>query len=100
MRALFGCGTPRGARGASKAFLFVVQTDVALVIALVAEFDGERAMLLIVFTPEGADRPGWKPTSSPSCYGKVGPLPGVAVADGIVAASFGQQLQQEQKHVR
>jgi transposase len=58
MRALFGCGTPRGARGASKAFLFVVQTDVALVIALVAEFDGERAMLLIVFTPEGADRPG------------------------------------------
>src|SRR3546814_13089227 len=27
MRALFGCGTPRGARGASKAFLFVVQTD-------------------------------------------------------------------------
>src|SRR3546814_3567666 len=43
MRALFGCGTPRGARGASKAFLFVVQNDVALVIALVAEFDGERS---------------------------------------------------------
>src|SRR3546814_1331015 len=55
MRALFGCGTPRGARGASKAFLFVVQTDVALVIALVAEFDGERAMLLIVFTPERSE---------------------------------------------
>ena len=54
MRALFGCGTPKGPRGASKAFLFVVQTDVALVIALIAELDGERAMLLIVFAPEGA----------------------------------------------
>jgi hypothetical protein len=47
--------------------LFVVQTDVALVIALIAEFDGERAMLLIVFAPDGAPhRPGQKPTSSPS----------------------------------
>ena len=54
MRVLFGCGTPKGASGASKTFLFVVQTDVALVIALIAEFDGERAMLLIVFAPEGA----------------------------------------------
>ncbi|SCW33432.1 hypothetical protein SAMN02927924_00001, partial [Sphingobium faniae] len=54
MRALFGCGTPRGASGVSKAYLFVVQTDVALVIALIAEFDGESAMLLIVLAPEGA----------------------------------------------
>lgn len=37
MRALFGCGTPKGASGASKAFLFVVQTDVALVIALTVD---------------------------------------------------------------
>ena len=56
MRALFGSGTPKGTRGASRAFLFVVQTDVALVIALIAEFDGERIMLLIVFAPEGASR--------------------------------------------
>lgn len=54
MRALFGCGTPRGARGVSKAYLFVVQTDGALIIALIAEFDGESAMLLIVLAPEGA----------------------------------------------
>lgn len=53
MRALFGSGTPKGATGASRAFLFVVQTDVALVIALIAEFNGESAMLLIVLAPEG-----------------------------------------------
>src|SRR3546814_15782259 len=54
MRSLFGCGTPRRARGASKAFLFVVQTDVRLVIALVPAFDGDRALIPIDFPPPGA----------------------------------------------
>ena len=54
MRALFGCGTPREAASASRAALFVVQTDAVLLLALVGECDGERGMLLIAFTPDDA----------------------------------------------
>jgi transposase len=53
MRALFGCGTPREAASASRAVLFVLQTDAMLLLAFIGEFDGERAMLLIVFSPDG-----------------------------------------------
>ena len=53
MRALFGCGTPREAASASRAALFVVQTDAVLLLAVVGECDGERGMLLIAFTPDG-----------------------------------------------
>lgn len=52
MRALFGCGTPREAAGASQAFLFVVQTDSALLLAFVAQSAGESGTFLIVLTPE------------------------------------------------
>jgi transposase len=54
MRALFGCGTPREAAGGSRAVLFVVQADATLLLAFLGEFDGERGMLLIVFTPNDA----------------------------------------------
>ena len=53
MRALFGCGTPREAASASRAVLFVLQTDAMLLLALVGERDGERGMLLIAVTPDG-----------------------------------------------
>lgn len=52
MRALFGCGTPREAASASRAVLSVLRADAMLLLALVGEFDGERGMLLIVFTPD------------------------------------------------
>jgi transposase len=52
MRALFGCGTPREAASASRAVLFVLQTEAMLLLALVGECDGERGMLLIAFTPD------------------------------------------------
>jgi transposase len=52
MRALFGCGTPRQAAGASQAFLFVIQTDSALLMAFVAQSAGESGAFLIVLTPE------------------------------------------------
>lgn len=47
MRALFGCGTPREAAGASQAFLFVVQNQSALILTFVAEAAGETGALLI-----------------------------------------------------
>ncbi len=47
MRALFGCGTPREAAGASQAFLFVVQTQSALLLAFVAAAAGETGALLM-----------------------------------------------------
>jgi hypothetical protein len=53
MRALFGCGTPREAAGASQAVLFVLQTDAMLLLAVIGELDGERGMLLIAFTHDG-----------------------------------------------
>jgi transposase len=52
MRALFGCGTPREAAGISQAFLFVVQSDSALLLAFVAQSAGESGAFLIVLTPE------------------------------------------------
>jgi transposase len=52
MRALFGCGTPRQAAGASQAFLFVIQTDSALLMAFVAQSAGKSSAFLIVLTPE------------------------------------------------
>lgn len=48
MRALFGCGTPREAAGASRAVLFVLQADATLLLAFIGELDDERGMLLIV----------------------------------------------------
>jgi transposase len=52
MRALFGCGTPRADAGAKNALLFIIQTDATLVIAGLADIDGEVAMLVIVVAPE------------------------------------------------
>ena len=52
MRALFGQGTPREAASARNALLFVVQTDAALVIAMIPDVDGEMAALLIVVAPD------------------------------------------------
>lgn len=52
MRALFGQGTPREAANARSALLFVVQTNSALVVAIIAEIDGEMAALVIVVATE------------------------------------------------
>jgi transposase len=52
MRALFGCGTPREAANASGAVLFVIQTDVALAVAIVTLVEGKAAMLVITVAPE------------------------------------------------
>ena len=52
MRALFGRGTPRGAASVRNAILFVIQSDVAPAIAIVANFEGKPAMLAIVVVPE------------------------------------------------
>jgi transposase len=51
-RALFGCNTPREAASAKNAFLFVIQTDVAMAIVIVAQIDGQIALLAIAATPE------------------------------------------------
>ncbi len=47
MRALFGCGTPREAAGASKLLLFVVQTENTLLIMFVAGGDGDTGAFVI-----------------------------------------------------
>jgi transposase len=47
MRALFGCGTPREAAGASKLLLFVVQTENTLLIMFIARGEGETAAFVI-----------------------------------------------------
>ena len=52
MRALFGRGTPREAAGVKNALLFVIQSDDTLALAVVAEIDGETAMLVITVAPE------------------------------------------------
>ena len=52
MRALFGCGTPREAAAAKNTLLFLIQTDAALAIAMLADIDGEMVMLVIVVAPE------------------------------------------------
>ena len=51
MRAIFGRGTPREAASVKNAFLFVIQSDVALAIAIIAEIDGETTMLTMFVTP-------------------------------------------------
>ena len=52
MRALFGRGTPRQAASIKSGLLFVIQTDVALAIAMLGDVDGEMAMLVILLAPE------------------------------------------------
>ena len=52
MRALFGCGTPRQAASASSALLLVLQTHVALALAIVTLIDGKAVMLVITVAPE------------------------------------------------
>ena len=50
MRELFGWGTPREAASARNALLFVIQTEVAMLIVIVADIAGELAMLTVVAT--------------------------------------------------
>jgi transposase len=52
MRALFGRGTPREAASVRNANLFVIQSDVALAITIVANIEGKAAMLAITIAPE------------------------------------------------
>jgi len=48
MRALYGQGTPREAAEALYALFFVLQSDAALALALIAAVDGERVAIVIV----------------------------------------------------
>ena len=48
MRALHGQGTPREAAEALYALIFLVQTDAALALALIAAVDGELAAIVVV----------------------------------------------------
>jgi high-affinity Fe2+/Pb2+ permease len=52
MRALFGYGTPREAASARSALLFVIQIEIALAIVMIADIDGELAMLVIIVAPD------------------------------------------------
>ena len=52
MRALIASGTPREAASAHSTLLFVIQFDVALAIAIVANIEGKPAMLVIIVAPE------------------------------------------------
>lgn len=52
MRALFGRGTPREAASARYSVLFVLQTDVALALAIMAKINGDMTMLVIIVAPE------------------------------------------------
>ena len=52
MRALFGKGTPKEAANASSAFLFVIQSEVAVAVAIVSLIKGKAAMLVITVAPE------------------------------------------------
>lgn len=52
MRALFGCGTPRGTASANSVLLFVFHTHIALALAIVTLIDGKAAMLVITVAPE------------------------------------------------
>ena len=51
MRALFGKGTPKEAASVKNAFLFVIQSDDALALAIMAQIDGNAAMLVIIVAP-------------------------------------------------
>ena len=48
MRALYGQGTPREAADALNAFVFIVRTDAALTLGLIAVIDGELAALVVI----------------------------------------------------
>jgi hypothetical protein len=48
MRALHGQGTPKEAAEAPNAFVFVVRTDAALILGLIAVLDGEFAALVVI----------------------------------------------------
>jgi transposase len=50
MRALYGQGTPREAAEAVYGLTFVLQSDAALVFALIATVDGELAAIVFVAT--------------------------------------------------
>jgi transposase len=52
MRALFRYATPREAGNARSALLFVIQIEIALAIVMIADIDGELAMLVIVAAPD------------------------------------------------
>jgi hypothetical protein len=44
--------TPREAASARSALLFVIQIEIALAIVMIADIDGELAMLVIVVAPD------------------------------------------------
>ena len=48
MRAVYGQGTPREAAEAVSALIFVLQSDAALIFAVIATVDGELAAIVIV----------------------------------------------------
>jgi hypothetical protein len=52
MRALFGSGTPKEAASANTAFLFLVLTDAALALVLIADIGGETALLVVIIEPD------------------------------------------------
>jgi transposase len=52
MRALFGRGTPKEAADVKNALVFVVPSDVALTLAILAVIDGALSMLVIIIAPE------------------------------------------------
>ena len=53
MRALVGRGTPKeAASAATAALLFAIHTDAALVLAMIADVDGETAILLVIIEPD------------------------------------------------
>lgn len=68
VRTLFGCGTPREAAGAHQAFLFVVQTENALIFILIGQADGETgAMLLAISSGPALPTPLKITTSASGC---------------------------------
>nr|WP_244635421.1 transposase [Methylosinus sp. C49] len=53
MRVLVGCGTPRErAEAPTNAFLFVIRTDSATGIVIIADIGGTPAMLVVIAAPE------------------------------------------------
>ena len=52
MRALFGRGTPKEAAGITNALVSVIQSDVALALAILAVIDGTPSMPVIIIAPE------------------------------------------------
>ena len=52
MRALFAKGTPRQAASVKNASLFIIQSDVALAIAIIAEIQGKMTVLVVSIATE------------------------------------------------